>query len=87
MNMLNTQEIKHIRDLILADLLNGNDVNINGIILRKLDEQLTLPDASTFDFETNFITCDCKEPMLRPRNLSDGGYDWCKTCNCPLGAN
>jgi len=37
MNKLNTEEIKHIRDLALADLINGNDKTINGSILRKLD--------------------------------------------------
>jgi len=40
---MNTEEIKHVRDLVLADMLNGNDKIINGSILRKLDEQLTIP--------------------------------------------
>jgi predicted HAD superfamily phosphohydrolase YqeG len=46
MNKLNTEEIKHIRDLALADLINGNDKTINGSILRKLDEQLIIADVS-----------------------------------------
>jgi len=46
MNKLNTEEIKHIRDLSLADLINGNDKTINGSILRKLDEQLIIADVS-----------------------------------------
>ena len=34
---LNIEEINHIRDLALAELLNENDKIINGSILRKLD--------------------------------------------------
>ena len=42
--------------------------------------------GSAFDFETNFITCKCEgEKELYIPNLGDGGYDWCKKCNCPLG--
>jgi|TARA_R110000796_G_scaffold175156_1_gene292198 hypothetical protein len=50
-----------------------------------MKENTTL-NNNTFDFETNFITCDCKKPILYPRNLGDGGYDWCKNCDRPLGA-
>lgn len=40
---------------------------------------------SVFDMETNFITCKCKKPTLYPKHLGDGGYDWCKKCDYPLG--
>jgi hypothetical protein len=58
---MNTEEIKHVRDLVLADMLNGNDKIINGIILRKLDEQLTIPVVSNslkIGMQT-FDLCDC----------------------------
>ena len=41
---------------------------------------------STFDFETNFITCKCEgEIAVYPSHLGDSGYSWCMKCNCPLG--
>lgn len=51
---MNTEEIKHVRDLVLADMLNGNDETINGSILRKLDKQLTIPVVSNCLHEDNF---------------------------------
>lgn len=54
---------------------------------KEQNEQCTIPivSNSVFDMETNFITCKCKEPVIYPKHLGDGGYDWCKTCDCPLG--
>lgn len=51
------------------------------------NEVLADVSNSVFDFETNFITCKCKEYELYPKHLGDGGYDWCKKCNCPLGSD
>ena len=44
-------------------------------------------DKKPFDFETNFIVCKCKNKEPEERNLSDGGYDWCKKCEKPLGGD
>lgn len=53
-------------------------------ILNRL--RLTPGSSIVFDFETNFITCICDgEKEIYPKHLGDGGYDWCKKCDCPLG--
>ena len=42
--------------------------------------------GSAFDFEDNFIVCQCQKPKeIYDKHLGDGGYDWCKKCDCPLG--
>ena len=65
---MNTKEIKHIRDLVLTDMLNGNDKNINGSILRKLDEQLTIPAVVG---RSEQLVCDCGKPY-HERDLEHG---------------
>jgi hypothetical protein len=52
------------------------------------NEELNKTDVSSsaFDFETNFITCKCEDKEVYPPNLGDGGYDWCKKCELPLGS-
>lgn len=52
------KEIKHVRDLVLADMLNGNDKIINGSILKKLDEQLTTTEV--VQSQTEKVCEDCK---------------------------
>ena len=44
-------------------------------------------ENNTFDFETNFITCSCEKPVLYPNHLGDGGYEWCKNCDNPIGVS
>ena len=61
---MNTKEIKHIRDLVLTDMLNGNDKTINGSILRKLDEQLTIPD----------VVGRSEQLITKEQNAFDEGY-------------
>ena len=42
-------------------------------------------ESKPFDFETNFVICQCEESEIYDSHLGDAGYDWCKTCERPLG--
>ena len=44
-------------------------------------------ESKPFDFESNFIVCKCETKKLYDKHLGDGGYDWCKNCDRPLGDN
>lgn len=72
MNKLNTEEIKHIRDLTLADSINGNDKTINGSILRKLDEQLTIPVVSKSFYcgSAVFVGSSCQSECTTCKGLN-----------------
>lgn len=71
------------------ELMNAKPPYLQLIINEQQHPRLNVGDVSNnvFDFETNFITCKCDEYELYPKHLGDGGYDWCKKCNCPLSSD
>ena len=44
-----------------------------------------IDENKPFDFETNFVVCQCEESDISDKHLGDAGYDWCKNCERPLG--
>lgn len=45
-----------------------------------------MEEKSKINLENDFIVCQCPKPTeIYDSHLGDGGYDWCKKCDCILG--
>ena len=48
------------------------------------NEQNRTEESKPFNFETNFVVCNCETEDIADKHLGDAGYDWCKNCERPL---